>query len=343
MVEFNGLKYTLLTTLFLVISLLGTASAEIFYVDDDTENSYSCEGSFYSIYPCSAAVDESWDGSPWYAEANGGISYVYENYIIPSEIAGAGWTSKVQTGPNPSKIEIWYWNYYSSSWDYLYSKVHSPGIHHFTINIPSDGLTISPLKIKTKVQNHIEVVDYFEGKVTWIYTISGIDSYLDGMPVKDGKVIDISTLTSGQHTSMINTIVDVKPDTLNKANQSDIDTGYIFIEMPGYDVSAIDVSTIKLSINNVTISAIFSTIEVGDHNSNGIPDLMVNFNMTDVIEIIDVGDVVVTINGMIIGEVFEGSDTIQVIDEPEIIPEVHGMALAVVSILGLIFVLRRKK
>lgn len=162
-------KYVIVIVAFFLISLAVVASAETLYVDDDTEDSYSCEGSFQSIYPCSNAVDESWDGWPWYAEAyHGWTSYVYENYIIPSGINGASWTFKVQTGPNPSKVEVWYWDYSSSSWDYLYSTVHPPGVHTFTVSIPSDGLTSSPLKIKTKVQNYIEVVDYFEGKVTWI-------------------------------------------------------------------------------------------------------------------------------------------------------------------------------
>ena len=150
------------------LPLAYNAAAGMLYVEDDTEDSYSCEGSFQSIYPCSSAVNEIWDG--YYAEACAGCtSYVYENYIIPSGTDGANWTFKVQIAPNPSKVEVWYWDYSSSSWDYLYSTVHSFGVFTFTVRIPSDGLTSSPLKIKTKVQNYIEVVDYYEGKVTWIY------------------------------------------------------------------------------------------------------------------------------------------------------------------------------
>lgn len=160
-------------------------------------------------------------------------------------------------------------------------------------------------------------------------TISGIDSItssLDSLTVINGQVIDLSTLTIGQHTLTVNAIdkagntatksvtfnlkrigivpaiVDVQPDTLNKASQGDAVTAYIFIEIPGYDVNAIDVSTVRLSTNNGIVSALPSPTEVSDHNGNGIPDLMVKFDRQAVIGIVDIGDVMIKITGKISGQ-----------------------------------------
>jgi hypothetical protein len=69
-------------------------------------------------------------------------------------------------------------------------------------------------------------------------------------------------------------------DTLNLKSKGEWITAYI--ELPeGYDVSNIDVSKIRL---NETIPAELELVAVGDYATNGIPDLMVRFNRTLVIE-----------------------------------------------------------
>jgi hypothetical protein len=87
----------------------------------------------------------------------------------------------------------------------------------------------------------------------------------------------------------------------------------VYIELPeGYDVEDIDVSTVKL---NDTVPALAHPTEVGDYDSDGVPDLMVKFNRSDVIDILEVGEeITVTIVGEVAGIAFEGSDTIRVID-----------------------------
>jgi len=215
-----------------------------------------------------------------------------------------------------------------------------------------------------------EAKDYLQsGSLTLNFgatdTISGIDSItssLDSLTVNNGGVIDLSTLTMGQHTLTVNAIdkagntatksvifnikvisatVDIQPDTLNKASQDGTVTAYIFIEIPGYNVNAIDISTVRLSTNNGIVSALISPTDVGDHNSNGIPDLMVKFDRQAVIGIVDVGDVVVTISGKISGEDFEGSDTIRVIDKSDEVPEFPTIALPILSVIGVIFMFQR--
>lgn len=141
-------------------------------------------------------------------------------------------------------------------------------------------------------------------------------------------------------------MVDVKPDTLNKASQGGTVTAYI--EILGYDVNDIDVSTVILSTINGKISAQLSSTEVGDYDSDGIPDLMVKFDKQAVIGIVDIGDhVKLTISGMVSGLKFEGSDEIRVNGKEETplppppVPEQSTIVLVSGGLLGILLVLRR--
>lgn len=141
-------------------------------------------------------------------------------------------------------------------------------------------------------------------------------------------------------------IVDVKPDTLNKASQGGAVTAYIYIELPGYNLENIDINTVKLRTIKGEVSAMLSPPEVppevGDYDGDGKPDRMVKFDRQAVIGIVDVGDVTVTISGKISGEDFEGTDVIRVIDNHEQIPEFPTIALPILSIIGLMFLFQRK-
>ena len=57
--------------------------------------------------------------------------------------------------------------------------------------------------------------------------------------------------------------------------------------------------------------------EIGDYDDDGLPDLMVKFDRSDVCEILDPGDEVeITVTGELTDETpFQGSDTIRVIDK----------------------------
>lgn len=54
--------------------------------------------------------------------------------------------------------------------------------------------------------------------------------------------------------------------------------------------------------------------EIGDHNEDGIPDLMVKFERAELMSLPSVGETVLTITGEVNGVTFEGSDRIIVID-----------------------------
>lgn len=117
-------------------------------------------------------------------------------------------------------------------------------------------------------------------------------------------------------------VVDIDPDTLNLKSKGKWITCYI--ELPeGYDVGDINVSTILL---NDTVPAEMHPVGIGDEDGDGIPDLMVKFDRTSVIDYIEdhidwykpertkplIYQVTLTIIGMLYdGTPFEGSDTIR--------------------------------
>jgi hypothetical protein len=109
---------------------------------------------------------------------------------------------------------------------------------------------------------------------------------------------------------VIPAVIDIDPDTLNLKSEGRWITAYI--EVPGYDVSKIDVSSVLLE---QTVSAEPRPTGVGDYDSDGIPDLMVKFDRSAVQSIVEPGNVTLTISGKINGLLFEGSDTIRVINK----------------------------
>jgi len=109
--------------------------------------------------------------------------------------------------------------------------------------------------------------------------------------------------------------VDIDPNTLNLKSKGKWTTGYI--EVPeGYDVHNINVSTIKL---NDTIHVDLSApTAIGDYDNDLIPDLMVMFSRTDVVQLIvaegiEFANVTISLSGRLNdGNCFSGSDVIKV-------------------------------
>lgn len=120
--------------------------------------------------------------------------------------------------------------------------------------------------------------------------------------------------TEEVETEDVEAIIDIDPDTLNLKSKGKWVTCYI--ELPeDYDVSDIDTSTVKLNYEDFDeISAELHPTEVGDHDTDGIPDLMVKFDRQELIAILSVGEAKLTITGEVNGSPFEGTDTINVID-----------------------------
>lgn len=110
--------------------------------------------------------------------------------------------------------------------------------------------------------------------------------------------------------SSIPVTVDLNPDFLKLNSNGEWINAYI--EFPeGYDVNDIDSSTILL---NDQVPAENKPTKVGDHDNNGVADIMVKFDRAAVQEVLKAGANEVIITGELIdGTLFEGTSTLTVI------------------------------
>jgi hypothetical protein len=111
--------------------------------------------------------------------------------------------------------------------------------------------------------------------------------------------------------------IDIDPDTLNLKSQGRWITYYI--ELPlGYAPENILVSTIALEGQDLFETLLLAEpwpTEIGDYDNDGIPDLMVKFDRSDVQSLVQVSDnVELTVFGLWCRIPFRDSDNIRVID-----------------------------
>ena len=113
-------------------------------------------------------------------------------------------------------------------------------------------------------------------------------------------------------TYAIPATIDIDPDTLTLKKKDRWITAYI--ELPsGYNVEDIDMSTVRLIVENDNVSAKPKPKKIGDHDRDGIPDLKVKFKRWDLPALASVGEYEATVVCEVAGVPFQGSDTILVI------------------------------
>lgn len=117
-------------------------------------------------------------------------------------------------------------------------------------------------------------------------------------------------------TGSIPAKIDVDPDTLNTRSNGKWITAYI--ELQGdYEVSDVDISSMicfyRCPCNGT--NAELHPAQIGDHDNDGVPDLMVKFDRTALIILLSAGEATLMITGEVSGKTpFEGSDTVRVVD-----------------------------
>jgi hypothetical protein len=110
-------------------------------------------------------------------------------------------------------------------------------------------------------------------------------------------------------SAVVEASIDIAPKTLNIVSRGRYITCHIELA-GGLDPADIDVSTV---VFNGAVSAEITPTDISDYDEDGIPDLMVKFLRSDAIDSIDeIGDVDVTVAGLVGGQPFEGVDTINV-------------------------------
>lgn len=124
-------------------------------------------------------------------------------------------------------------------------------------------------------------------------------------------------------TIVIRATVDIDPDALGLRNKTGHITAFIELQESG-NMSDINVSSILLN-DTIPVSPHAPTA-IGDYDGDGIQDLMVKFNRTEITEYIldnvnmtklveeKTMNITLTITGQLNRGVFEGSDTIIIKD-----------------------------
>jgi parallel beta-helix repeat protein len=111
--------------------------------------------------------------------------------------------------------------------------------------------------------------------------------------------------------------IDIDPDTLNLDSEGKWITCYIE-PTEGIDLTVVDISTIRISEIAgipVMIPAEDHPTNIGDHDEDGVPDLMIKFDRNDVQDASWPGDIEITITGELKdGTPFEGYYIIRVIN-----------------------------
>jgi hypothetical protein len=128
----------------------------------------------------------------------------------------------------------------------------------------------------------------------------------------------ISVVAAKRTVEKLEATVDIHPNTLNRKSKGRWVTAYI--ELPeGYNVEDIDMGALAVTAVDEdpvdeALYAQSSPTSIGDYDSDGIPDLMVKFSRSALIELLSPGERIITVSGSLEDETaFEGNDTLTVI------------------------------
>ena len=106
---------------------------------------------------------------------------------------------------------------------------------------------------------------------------------------------------------------DLKPEVLNCKSKGEVVTAYIELK-PGHDVSTIVAGDVALMLDGHTLLyALPGRARVGDHDKDGIPDLMVKFDRRALAAGLANGTAEITLTGVAGGLHFQGTDSLRVI------------------------------
>ena len=194
-----------------------------------------------------------------------------------------------------------------------------PGATYTEIDINADGDLDDVVNIPDrKIGDYlINVVPEPDASPTDTYTLEVSAAGVTIVLAENVQIADIPAegyIVRSTETVIIQIIpatIDFDPDVLNLRSKGRYVTAYIELPM-GYDISQIDISSIGL---NSIVPALIMPSDVGDHDHDGIPDLMVKFDRSAVQGVVETGGTLeITVTGEIEGMQFEGIDTIRVID-----------------------------
>jgi hypothetical protein len=259
----------------------------------------------------------------------GDLSLKIETYCHPGQYVGAGGSNMYYDVMSNTTYTISYYVktdhpdyvfFHPTAWEldadgkgirqqYTYIPL-SPGWQRKEFTFTTSPYTAEIILNVVVYANFSQTVeDWKEGE---FYT-----SWIDGVQLEEGTTASPFHITYVSCPRVLPATIDIDPNTLELKSEGEKVSCYI--ELPeGFEVGDIDVSTILLED---TIPAELEPFKIGDHDLDGIPDLMVKFDRQDLIDyLISIGvqdgdEVELTVTGALYdGASFEGSSTIRVIN-----------------------------
>jgi len=198
-----------------------------------------------------------------------------------------------------------------------------------SVTLPEVGDNLFDLYLFNGTDFYLAMKNLGSG-VTYNFGSEGVDKFrilgieeeaeLDPLDVT-AFITEVTFTGTGKYTGSMTPItdypctVDFDPDTLELKSKGKYVTCYI--ELPeSYDPKLIDIGSVTLSINGTFIPPKLSPTEIGDYDSDSIPDLMIKFDRLAVQEASTLGEMEIKISGSMVEyqECFQGTDTVFVID-----------------------------
>lgn len=220
-------------------------------------------------------------------------------YVYKSTDAGVSW---IRTGDGPYTGGIW-------------SIAISPGFSN-----DRNLFVASTLYIHRSINGGAEWAQIYSTlpySREWTREVALSPNYVNDRTVFIGtEGLGVYEYTLADILQLISASITFDPDTLNLTSQGRYATCYI--ELPhDYDVAEIDISSIALVCpNEASIPAQASPTAIGDHDSDGITDLMVKFDRASIQAEVEPAETVeLSIAGRLDdGAPFEGLGAVRVIN-----------------------------
>jgi len=128
-----------------------------------------------------------------------------------------------------------------------------------------------------------------------------------------GTLIVIGPISSAMADEPIEALINVDPNNFNLESKGKWAT--VYIEFPNNsptDIGQIDVGSIVLQVNGYDLPAEARPCSIGDHDRDGVPDLMIKFDRQLLQARMFIGSEELTLTGTADGTDFQGSDTVSV-------------------------------
>jgi len=216
---------------------------------------------------------------------------------------------ETEEGPTVSPEEVLI---FDPSDDYLHQVVGTEeGTYGLDITSVSGGeeTTFKAADIPTSPgARHVYAVDWGTLSAGGEGVILKIDNNGDGF--FEQMAIADNELSSDEFALQTETVVDFDPDTLNLKSKGKFVT--VYIELPE-DIDASEIDLFSLALNEL-VSPLPKPIEIGDYDSDGTNDLMVKFNLQEIMEVLEPGEQIIDLTGRLWdGRPIAGFDFIRVI------------------------------